>query len=479
MQGASLHLLNTNSVYDLYGDEFDPEIRNAQPRSATTTPMTPNLIHSNSRSPVVCMPTTTPRPMNIFDMEFSPLLTGTICINEILLYILLFVEPHLETLAAVSSVCRGWKDRMEFMPQWGLLRRMLHRPRPPIRAMVVNYLFSIEEHGSPTDGILCRSDFILCQQRRQVDRRKWHTTRMFFQANSVVLGVALSMLYGAMNAAALWFGHYIGFDHDFQTDTELIYNYLLGVVSLFMLFAIGFAVSLWLLQGPYKWLVRASRSIAISSIMIPLFIGLCATIVCARLSSAQDLCDHPEIVAGLCGGSVPHSIVPSVITFANASEWAFQSSTPETISTAGFPITNDAEYVYFIMWLINVVRPAECPGKVAVFVQATDNSSTIDWTSVSGGARKSYRSPVPSRFFQVDTLAVAHVAWYQLPYWTAERFPALVLQDATKPQELLPIMEAIVWCLFAIGMTAYVVACVVVWKKLVKLVQVVGALIES
>ena len=459
------HLLSVNSSSDLYGESADQNTD--QP---IAPPLTPVSYQHQGRSPAIFVPS------SVYALDFSTVLSGEISISELLLTVFLFLSADLETLRSITEVSRGWLERAEYLPQWGLLMNFLQRPKPPMRAIVMNWLWDVPEISSPSEGIQCRADFIQRRQTIALQRRKLRTTRMFFQANSVLLGVVLSFLYGATNASALWFGYYVGFDRNVATDKGLAYNYLLGVLSLFGIIVIAYSCMSCLLSGPYKWLARASRSIVFVSVLIPLFVGLGLTLACARLCSVEDLCDHPEIDAGLCRPISANSTlltIPSVVSFINASEWSFVSQTAQIIS-APSP-AGDAEYVYYVMWIANTARPLECPGRVALFVQQDDNISTISWNF--SGLRK-FRTPVPSRFFQVDPLAIAHVSWYSLPFWTVQRFPAIVAEESDLPQVLLPVMKSVVWCIFVVAMITYVVACVVVWKKLVKLVQLVGQVLE-
>jgi hypothetical protein len=124
------------------------------------------------------------------------------------------------------------------------------------------------------------------------------------------------------------------------------------------------------------------------------------------------------------------------------------------------------------MWLENFAQPTECPGLVALLVESTDNSSTVPWPT----GTSQFRTPLPSRFFNADPLSEPHMAWYSLPFWNMQRIPAVILSNSDLPQKLLPAMKSAVWIVISVGMLGFIVASVVTWKVLLKLVQISGRL---
>ncbi len=458
------HLLSVNSQYDAYGSD---EASTISPRERLLS--APTTVEHRGQGTVMAIPT------RVWALDFATPLRGTLASNNVLLCILLFVHVDRDTWHHLCLVCRAWLERVEHLPQWAsLFAVVVPEDDRPMRAILMSWLWDLTDIKTPNQPIMCRSDFIQRYRFMADKRSKLRTTRRFFQANSVMLGVVLSSIYGAANAASLWYGYHVGFNKNLKSDEELVYNYLLGVASLLVLIFIAYACMSHLLRGPYKWLARASRSILLVSVLIPLCVGLCLTLACARLSSVQDLCDHPILVAGLCNptsANLTSLVVPSVVVFDNTSEWSFLAAQPQMI--IGNVPSSDSEFIYYVMWLVNIARPTECPGRVALFVDAWDNSSTVSWPI---GMR--YRTPLPARFFGADPLATAHMTYYSLPYWTDQRYPAIVDKTSDLPQTLLSPMKTAVWIVLVVGMFAFIVAGVMVWKKLVKLVQLVGVVLD-
>jgi len=164
-----LYMLNVGSNSSMV-DETDPLLPRTAQRTTLSasnphSPISPLVHRCSGRRQSSCEGLLS---TSVWDATYREALTGELCVSEIVVYILLFLECHLPSLNSAALVSQGWRSRTEYLPQWRILANMIREPpMSPARRIVVETLWQniqtmtrTQDTQTPRDGPMSRTIFM-------------------------------------------------------------------------------------------------------------------------------------------------------------------------------------------------------------------------------------------------------------------------------------------------------------------------------
>jgi hypothetical protein len=250
----------------------------------------------------------------VFDHVYHEHPTGDIVITDVLLSILLWLEPTQSTLLAVSHVSRAWREASAHLPQWSVTHQLLFPDlsSAPLRAtpseldaavLVANtdissvygyqtctrsdYVVTMQLRTSLREHILLRRRGDTKEANRVLDRCFACVTPLIF----IVVGSVLALLFCALFEGGFRWGR--GGD----TGVGIMAGCVLAAVMT-MFGVLHQAMHSWNSCVPFDKCMRqrASKPLIIVAGAVLVALGVPVALVATRITQAAALAEVPRVV---------------------------------------------------------------------------------------------------------------------------------------------------------------------------------------